>query len=80
MSVAVPRTTTLSYREAVRRALREELLRDEDVFLMGEEIGIFEGSYKVTAGLFREFGPSSCATRTSSSWARRSGSSRAPTR
>ena len=50
-------TTTLTYREAVRRALREELLRDEDVFLMGEEIGIFEGSYKVTAGLFREFGP-----------------------
>ncbi len=50
-------TTTMSYREAVRLALREELLRDEDVFLMGEEIGVFEGSYKVTAGLFREFGP-----------------------
>jgi pyruvate dehydrogenase E1 component beta subunit len=52
-----PATTTMTYREAVRLGLREELLRDEDVFLMGEEIGVFEGSYKVTAGLFREFGP-----------------------
>jgi len=49
--------TTMTYREAVRLALREELLRDENVFLMGEEIGVFEGSYKVTAGLFEEFGP-----------------------
>jgi pyruvate dehydrogenase E1 component beta subunit len=58
MSVAAPSgTTTMTYREAVRLAMREELLRDEDVFLMGEEIGVFEGSYKVTAGLFREFGP-----------------------
>jgi pyruvate dehydrogenase E1 component beta subunit len=56
MSVAAP-ARTMTYREAVRLALREELLRDEDVFLMGEEIGVFEGSYKVTAGLFREFGP-----------------------
>lgn len=48
---------SMTYREAVRLALREELLRDEDVFLMGEEIGVFEGSYKVTAGLFKEFGP-----------------------
>ena len=47
----------LTYREALRRALDEELERDQDVFLMGEEIGRFEGSYKVTAGLFKEFGP-----------------------
>lgn len=49
-------TEELTYREALRRALREELLRDERVFLIGEEIGVFEGSYKVTAGLFDEFG------------------------
>src|SRR5215210_6194771 len=49
--------TTTTYREALRTALREELARDERVFLMGEEIGRFEGSYKVTAGLWNEFGP-----------------------
>jgi pyruvate dehydrogenase E1 component beta subunit len=47
----------LTYREALRRALGEELDRDESVFLMGEEIGRFEGSYKVTAGLWKRFGP-----------------------
>ena len=50
-------TTTMTYREALRLALREELEHDEKVFLVGEEIGVFEGSYKVTAGLFKEFGP-----------------------
>ena len=51
-----PGSTVMTYRDALRIALREELLRDESVFLMGEEIGVFEGSYKVTAGLFDEFG------------------------
>lgn len=49
--------TVISYRQALHDALREELLRDEDVFLIGEEIGLFEGSYKITAGLLDEFGP-----------------------
>jgi pyruvate dehydrogenase E1 component beta subunit len=49
-------TETMTYREALRLALAEELRRDERVFLMGEEIGVFEGSYKVTAGLLDEFG------------------------
>ena len=48
---------TMTYREALRLAMREELERDETVFLMGEEIGVFQGSYKVTAGLFDDFGP-----------------------
>ncbi len=48
---------TLSYREALRLALREELARDPRVFVMGEEVGLFDGSYKVTAGLLNEFGP-----------------------
>ena len=49
--------TTMRFREALRSALREELLLDERVFLIGEEIGRFEGSYKVNAGLYDEFGP-----------------------
>ena len=47
----------VTYREALRRALDEELARDESVYLIGEEIGRFEGSYKVTAGLFKKYGP-----------------------
>ncbi len=46
----------ITFRQALNDTLREELLRDENVFLMGEEIGVFEGSYKVTAGLLKEFG------------------------
>lgn len=46
----------MTYREALRLALREELTRDESVFIMGEEVGLFDGSYKVTAGLMDEFG------------------------
>ena len=49
-------TKRMTYREALRLALREELQRDERVFIMGEEVGVFEGSYKVTAGLMDEFG------------------------
>jgi pyruvate dehydrogenase E1 component beta subunit len=47
----------ITFRQALTDTLREEMKRDDDVFLMGEEIGIFEGSYKVTAGLLKEFGP-----------------------
>ena len=47
----------MTYREALRLALDEELERDQSVFLMGEEIGRFEGSYKVTAGLWAKYGP-----------------------
>jgi pyruvate dehydrogenase E1 component beta subunit len=63
VSATAERTTTpaavevMTYREALRLALREELARDERVFVMGEEVGVFEGSYKVTAGLLDEFGP-----------------------
>jgi pyruvate dehydrogenase E1 component beta subunit len=48
---------TTSYRQALNDTLRAELTRDENVILLGEEIGIFEGSYKITAGLLKEFGP-----------------------
>jgi pyruvate/2-oxoglutarate/acetoin dehydrogenase E1 component len=46
----------LRYREALCAALREELRRDERVFLMGEDIGVFGGAFKVTQGLLEEFG------------------------
>src|SRR4051812_31018045 len=47
---------TIRYREALNQALREELQRDESVFLMGEDIGVFNGAFKVTNGLLAEFG------------------------
>jgi pyruvate dehydrogenase E1 component beta subunit len=46
----------LRYREALNQALREEMQRDESVMLMGEDIGVFNGAFKVTAGLLEEFG------------------------
>ena len=57
MATETTGVVTMTYREALRLALREELERDPTVFLMGEEIGIFQGSYKVTAGLYDDFGP-----------------------
>ncbi len=46
----------ITYREAVVEALREEMKRDERVYLLGEDIGEFGGSYKTTQGLLQEFG------------------------
>src|ERR671931_1907062 len=43
-------------REALNQALREEMERDERVFLMGEDIGVFQGAFKVTQGLLEAFG------------------------
>jgi pyruvate dehydrogenase E1 component beta subunit len=43
-------------REALNQALREELARDENVFLMGEEVAAYQGAYKVTKGLLEKFG------------------------
>ena len=47
----------MSFRGALRLTLQEELQADENVFLMGEDIGAYGGSYSVTKGLFEEFGP-----------------------
>jgi pyruvate dehydrogenase E1 component beta subunit len=52
-----PAAVEMTYREALRLAMRQELERDERVFVMGEEVGVFDGSYKVTAGLMNDFGP-----------------------
>jgi pyruvate dehydrogenase E1 component beta subunit len=46
----------MTYREALNQALREEMRRDPRVFVMGEEVGLYEGAYKVTQGLLKEFG------------------------
>ncbi len=48
---------TTTYREAVRAALREALVKDPRVFLMGEDVGAYGGSYAVSKGLLAEFGP-----------------------
>jgi pyruvate dehydrogenase E1 component beta subunit len=46
----------MTYREALNMALREEMRRDPRVFLIGEEVGVYDGAYKVTQGLLKEFG------------------------
>lgn len=48
--------TVMTMREALNQALREEMERDADIFLMGEEVGAYQGAYKVTKGLLEEFG------------------------
>ncbi len=46
----------ITYREALNQALAEEMERDPDVFLMGEEVGLYNGAYKVSKGLHERFG------------------------
>ena len=46
----------ITYREALNQALREEMVRDDRVFLMGEEVAVYNGAYKVSKGLLEEFG------------------------
>ncbi len=47
----------VTYLEAISDAIREEMLRDEAVFLLGEDVGSYGGAFKVSAGLLEEFGP-----------------------
>src|SRR5579859_7352993 len=47
---------TITYRDALREAIREEMRRDERVFIMGEDIAGYGGTYAVTKGLIEEFG------------------------
>jgi pyruvate dehydrogenase E1 component beta subunit len=54
---APPATVKLSFREAMRAAIREAMLRDERVFLMGEDVGRYGGCFAVSRGLLEEFGP-----------------------
>ncbi len=52
-----PGTRQIRYWQAIQEALREEMLRDERVFVMGEDVGLYGGAYGATRGLFEEFGP-----------------------
>ena len=47
----------ISYRDAVREAMVEEMRRDDKVFLMGEDIGVYDGAFGVSKGMIAEFGP-----------------------
>jgi 2-oxoisovalerate dehydrogenase E1 component len=52
-----PGTRKMLFREALQEAAREEMLRDPNVFIMGEDVGLYGGAYGATRGLFDEFGP-----------------------
>ena len=49
-------TKTMTFREAISAALWEEMERDETVFIMGEEVGVWGGTYAVTRGFYDHFG------------------------
>ncbi|MEJ2482681.1 MAG: alpha-ketoacid dehydrogenase subunit beta, partial [Gemmatimonadota bacterium] len=46
-----------TYLEAIRDAMREEMRRDESVFILGEDVGLYGGAFKITEGFLEEFGP-----------------------
>ncbi len=48
--------TLMRYREALNAAMREEMRADESVFIMGEDVGVFQGAFRVTEGMLEEFG------------------------
>src|SRR5262245_19024542 len=52
------KTHQVTYLEAIREALFEEMRRDEGVFVIGEDVGSYGGAFKVTEGLYGEFGES----------------------
>src|SRR5258708_4161452 len=47
----------MSYRDAIRAAMMEEMDRDPNVLIMGEDIGIYEGTFRITAGMLKKYGP-----------------------
>ena len=49
--------SSTTVRDSIREAIQEEMERDDDVFLMGEEVGEYEGAYKISVGLLKKFGP-----------------------
>jgi len=59
MSTSAKKVTRnkVTYLEAISQAIREEMMRDEAVFLLGEDVGTYGGAFKVSAGMLEEFGP-----------------------
>jgi pyruvate dehydrogenase E1 component beta subunit len=55
----------MTYRDALRAAMADEMARDETVVLLGEDIGLYGGTHLVTDGLLDRFGPSASSTRRS---------------
>ncbi len=53
----------VAFREALREAMVEEMRRDENVFLIGEEVAEYNGAYKVSQGMLEEFGEKELLTR-----------------
>jgi len=53
----------ITMREAISRALWEEMERDSKVFILGEEVGVWGGTYAVTKGFYDHFGPIVCVIR-----------------
>ena len=49
--------TTMRYQQALRLAMTEEMERDDRVFICGEEVGQYQGTYRVTEGMLQKFGP-----------------------
>src|SRR4051812_49840881 len=49
--------TEKSYRDAIRDAMMEEMDRDGNVLIMGEDIGVYEGTFRITAGMLKKYGP-----------------------
>lgn len=47
----------ISYRDAIRAAMMEEMDRDPNVLIMGEDIGVYEGTFRITAGMLKKYGP-----------------------
>lgn len=52
-----PLNEVLTVRDSIRKAMTDEMVRDENVFLMGEEVGQYNGAYKVSKGMYDQFGP-----------------------
>ena len=50
-------TKTMSFRDTIILAMSEEMRRDENVFLMGEDVGVFGGDFGTSVGMLEEFGP-----------------------
>jgi pyruvate dehydrogenase E1 component beta subunit len=47
----------MSYRDAIRAAMMEEMDRDDKILIMGEDIGVYEGTFRITAGMLKKYGP-----------------------
>jgi pyruvate dehydrogenase E1 component beta subunit len=58
-------TKSVRFREAIRMGMVEEMERDDRVYIVGEEVGHYQGAYKVTEGMLEKFGPSVSSTRRS---------------